>query len=289
MVQWQALLAMTGALRSTATDILEAHTNDLPFDLFVDRLCHRAAVRLCTLPTLHLLAAHVQQAGKCFVRAHHSALHELLDAYRPFLDISHTECIKPAQVHPQWCPRHKVHVIPNREAAAVDDRHWNRHGAYQVYTDRSDIDGGVGTVAILYPPGRRRPRYLYMHLGPSTRHTMYEAGIAATILGLKLLCTERHAVGKASIALDNMAAVQASMLRLSVPGCYLTDMFHRQLERLKKARLELRLTLRWAPGHDDLPGNEAVDAVAKEAVGGRCSPTLQLPKPLRSPLPMNTS
>lgn len=192
------------------------------------------------------------------------------------------ECIKPAQVHPQWCPRHKVHVIPNWEAAAVDDRHWNRHGAYQVYTDRSDIDGGVGAVAILYPLGRR-------HLGPSTRHTMYEAGIAATILGLKLLCTECHAVGKASIALDNMAAVQASMLCLSVPGRYLTDMFHRQLERLKKARLELRLTLRWVPGHDDLPGNEAVDAVAKEAVGGRCSPTLQLPKPLRSPLSMNAS
>ncbi len=289
MVQRQALLAMTGALRSTATDILEAHANILPFDLFVDRLCHRAAVRLCALPTSHPLATHVQRAGKRFVRAHRSSLHELLDAYRPFLDLAHTERIQPARTHPQWRPKHRVHVIPDRDAAAADDARWSRHGAYRVYTDGSDIDGGVGAAAILYPPGQRRPRRLYLYLGPSTRHTVYEAEIVATILGLELLRTERQNIRKASIALDNTATIQASTLRSSAPGRYLTDTFHRQLEQLKRVHPELRLTLRWVPGHDDVPGNESADAAAKEAAGGRSSPKQQLPVPLRRPLPMSVS
>ena len=37
-VQRQALLVMTGALRTTATDTMEAHADLLPFDLLVDRL-----------------------------------------------------------------------------------------------------------------------------------------------------------------------------------------------------------------------------------------------------------
>ncbi|KAI0323724.1 hypothetical protein GY45DRAFT_1233807, partial [Cubamyces sp. BRFM 1775] len=36
-VQRQALLAMTGALRSAPTDALEAHTQLLPFDLLIDK------------------------------------------------------------------------------------------------------------------------------------------------------------------------------------------------------------------------------------------------------------
>lgn len=184
MVQHQALLAMTGALRSTATDVMQAHANLLPFDLLVDKICHRAAVRLCALPDMHPPAAHVHRAGGRFVRSHRSSLHELMDTYRKFLDYKHTERIQPTRLHPQWRPRHRVHVIHDREAAAADDAHWARHGAYRVYTDGSDVDGGVGASAILYGPGCQRPRKLHLHLGPSSRHTVYEAEIVATILGL---------------------------------------------------------------------------------------------------------
>lgn len=142
---------------------------------------------------------------------------------------------------------------------------------------------------MLYPPGQQRPRYLYMHLGPSTRHTVYEAEIVATILGLELLRTERQCINKASIALDNTAAIQASTLHSSAPGCCLTDVFHRQLEKLKCAHPGLRLTLRWVPGHDNIPGNENADAAVKEAAAGRSSPSPQLPLPLRRPLPLSAS
>ncbi|OCH84477.1 hypothetical protein OBBRIDRAFT_741574, partial [Obba rivulosa] len=63
-VHRQALLMMTGALRTTATDVLEAHTDILPFRLLVDKLCQRATVRMCTLPPRHPLARHIASASK---------------------------------------------------------------------------------------------------------------------------------------------------------------------------------------------------------------------------------
>ncbi|CDO75099.1 hypothetical protein BN946_scf185010.g24 [Trametes cinnabarina] len=272
IVQRQALLAMTGALRTAPTDALEAHAKVLPFDLLVDQICHRAAVRLCTLPTTHPLAPHVQRAGGRFVKAHRSALHELLDAYRPWLNYKNTE-----------------RVAADREEAAADDQHWARDGAYRVYTDGSDIKGGVGAAALLYAPGRAQPKVLRLHLGPSTHHTVYKAEIVATILGVELLRWETHCTQRASIALDNMAAIQASELRTTGPARYLTDLFHAAVRSLKHDRPDLWLTLRWVPGHADVPGNEAADEAAKAAAAGDSSSVQQLPRSLRKPLPQSLS
>ena len=267
---FRTVLIMTGALRSTATDVLEAHADLLPFDLLVKKVCQRAAVRLHTLPNEHPLAPHVRRASKCYVKSHKSALHELTDAFRGSTAQGNIETVRPARLHPRWKPRHRVHILEGKARAAKDDQRWARHGAFRVYTDGSDIDGGVGAAALLYAPGRRRPRILRYYLGPSTRHTVYEAEIVATILGVELLRAERHAIRRASIALDNTAAIRASTLRTSAPGRYLTDIFHTHVKKLKDARPGLRLTLRWVPGHEVVAGNEAVDKAAKEAAAG-CS------------------
>ena len=288
-VQRQALIAITEALRSTATDVMEAHANLLPFELLVDRLCHRAAVRLCTLPNSHPLAPHVRKAGKRLVKTHRSSLHELLDAYRRHLRYRNTERIAPARLHPQWRPAHRTHAIKDREAAIADDDRWARHGAYRVYSDGSDFQGGVGAAAVLYAPGRRRPRVLHYHLGPSTDHTVYEAEVVGTLLALELLRTEPRLSRKASIALDNTAVIQASTLSSAAPGRYLVDHFHRSLRSLRQQRPDLRLTLRWSPGHDGIPGNEKADEEAKAAARGRTSPKSDLPKALQRQLPLSAS
>ena len=166
----------------------------------------------------------------------------------------------------------------------ADDARWAGR-SYRVYTDGSDVDGGVGAAAILYPPGSSTPKTLQLHLGPSSRHTVYEAQIVATVLGLELLRTELGCRADASIALDNMAAIQASTLRTAGPGRYLTDMFHRALRDLKQERSGLTLTLRWVPGHSGVAGNEAADDAAKDAARGTSSPSAQLPRVLRKPLP----
>ncbi|OSC97663.1 hypothetical protein PYCCODRAFT_1347409, partial [Trametes coccinea BRFM310] len=118
-------------------------------------------------------------------------------------------------------------------------------------------------------------------LGPSTHHTVYEAEIVATLLGVELLRRETHCTQQVSIALDNMAAIQASELRTTGPARYLTDLFHAAVRNLKIDRPNLRLTLRWVPGHADVPGNEAADEAAKAAAAGDSSPVQQLPRPLR--------
>jgi hypothetical protein len=76
-IHWQALLCL-GSLRTTASDILEAHTNLPPFHLLVDKLRLSAVARLATLPPLHPLHSHIGRAHRHLPRWHQTPLHCLL-------------------------------------------------------------------------------------------------------------------------------------------------------------------------------------------------------------------
>src|SRR5260221_9452704 len=76
-IQRRALIALSGALRSTASDILEVHSNVLPMHLTLNRACCRSAVRLATLPPFHPLSKPIDRAAKRYVKSHRSPLHEL--------------------------------------------------------------------------------------------------------------------------------------------------------------------------------------------------------------------
>jgi len=56
-----ATLAITGALRTTPSDALNVHANVLPMDLMLEKACHRAIVRMCTLPESNPVANIVKQ------------------------------------------------------------------------------------------------------------------------------------------------------------------------------------------------------------------------------------
>jgi len=75
-VQQMVVIHITGAMKTTATDVLEAHTDLLTMDLLVDKHCFREALRLTTLPKSHSLHSHVKSAVKHIPRKHPSLLHE---------------------------------------------------------------------------------------------------------------------------------------------------------------------------------------------------------------------
>ena len=75
-LQWMATLAITGALRSTATDILDLHAGTQPVRLLLLRLCNWAALRLTSLPDGHPLHV-IYRIRTRWYKTHCSPLHEL--------------------------------------------------------------------------------------------------------------------------------------------------------------------------------------------------------------------
>ena len=54
-LQRVAVLVITGAMHTTATDVIDLHTDLLPMWLVTHRLCQQAALRIASLPEMHLL------------------------------------------------------------------------------------------------------------------------------------------------------------------------------------------------------------------------------------------
>ncbi|THV06999.1 hypothetical protein K435DRAFT_621119, partial [Dendrothele bispora CBS 962.96] len=81
-IQRKAALIITGALSTTATDILDLHAGLLPLPLEIKRHRQRDAARLCTLPDTHPLFLQLQRAAKHPRLAKHiSPLHDLLHSF----------------------------------------------------------------------------------------------------------------------------------------------------------------------------------------------------------------
>jgi len=66
-----AAIHTTGALQTTANDILDAHADLLPIDLLIDKHCFREALQMASLLSTHPLHTHIKKATvilqKCFL------------------------------------------------------------------------------------------------------------------------------------------------------------------------------------------------------------------------------
>ena len=79
---------ITGALRTTVGDTLDAHTGILPVDLLLNKVLFRAATRLCSLPDTHPLHDILRSAAQRKFKRHRSPIHHLL----------HLSCLKPGTI-----------------------------------------------------------------------------------------------------------------------------------------------------------------------------------------------
>jgi hypothetical protein len=74
-IQRKATIAITGAMQTTAGDILEMHTNLFSACSLLLNAIFRAATRLATLPSAHPLTPHIWKCSRRLVKKHRSALH----------------------------------------------------------------------------------------------------------------------------------------------------------------------------------------------------------------------
>jgi hypothetical protein len=136
-VQRMASIHITGAMRTTANDILDAHANLLPIDLLIDKHCFREALRLTTLPKSHPLHPHVKQAARRKPRRYPSPLHELLHAYS--LDPSDIETINSVRHAPHWKSPVTTRIAPDRETAIAEED--QDRSDIRIYSDGSGLRG----------------------------------------------------------------------------------------------------------------------------------------------------
>ena len=80
-LQRMATLAITGALHSTTTDMLDLHADVLPVELLLNKICHQAYLQLASLAPIHPLQKLVYTCAKRYIRSHRSPLHELANIY----------------------------------------------------------------------------------------------------------------------------------------------------------------------------------------------------------------
>ncbi|GJF00314.1 RNA-directed DNA polymerase-like protein [Phanerochaete sordida] len=287
-VHKQAATMMLGAYRNTATDVCLAHADLLPFPLLVEKHCHRALVRLCSLPPSHPLFPLILRAVRRPVKRHRSTLHQLLYLFN--LDPQTVETVRPARFPPEWASGMTFEIADSKEAAVAADAAWEALGGVRVYSDGSDFRDGVGAAAVLFRGRAPSTKSLRIHLGPSSQHTVYESELAGVLLGLHMIRKEPGLVSKASIALDNKAAVLALRSRRSTPGHHLLDAVHQLEQAVKTRHPGIKTTIRWVPGHLGVDGNELADEEAKKAAQNDSSPSQSLPTYLRnSSLPTSVS
>ncbi|THU94079.1 hypothetical protein K435DRAFT_669085, partial [Dendrothele bispora CBS 962.96] len=182
-IQRKAALIITGALSTTATDLLDLHAGLLPLPLEIKRHRHRDAARLCTLPDTHPLSQQLQRAAKHpRMTRHISLLHDLLHGFG--LKPSQLETRKPVRFNAQWDPGLETYIWGDEdtavEACDTDD------ADLQFFTDGSGYKGGIGASAVMYWDGEEIDAIRY-RLGSNLHHEVYEGECVGLILALHLL------------------------------------------------------------------------------------------------------
>ncbi|KAI0286513.1 hypothetical protein BC826DRAFT_1120321 [Russula brevipes] len=122
-------LAITGGLRTSPTDSLDACANLPPAPFTIERWCHRAMVRMAMLPSDHPLASAVARANLRTIKRHRSPLHNL--ARRFDVKPREMEKIPATSRHPaQYGKLHsnasspKIGRPPQRRQARRSKRYW---------------------------------------------------------------------------------------------------------------------------------------------------------------------
>jgi ribonuclease HI len=288
-VQRAGAIAVTGGLRTTPTDSLDAHAALLPMELRVAKHCHGAISQIATLPQTHPLHPPIKKSAKGRIRRHRSPLHVLSAIFR--INPEAIEKIPPVRIHPNERGSHLVWLdIPSsKEDSKAKDQ--SATEPIKVYSDGSAQNGKVGAAAVLRRQGKP-DHTLKLHLGTTKQHMVYEAELVGMLMGLHLIKTKKGNKTGCVLNADNQAALTAINSGMTKSGQHLAAVIHNTIKKLlpkKGTNSRFRLTFRWSAGHVGIEGNETADAEAKKAAEGESSDKKDLPSYLRKPIQYSLS
>ncbi|PPR05017.1 hypothetical protein CVT24_010210 [Panaeolus cyanescens] len=292
-VQKTATLAITGALKGTAADVLDPHAKVLPAEALLWYVCKRAYLRLCTLPRDHILSQTIADAHSNRTKKlrHASPLEKMAVLF----DVNPNATEKIPAVKPRYDLGRYLTTLsfPSREDSIAHEKADNAR--VKLFTDGSGQDGHVGAAASIYLNDMTNPattRHLYM--GTIDSHSTYEAELVGLLLAVWLLITEAgHVLGRQPISVytDNQSVLEALTSQSRGPAEYLKDEIARLCAKYfpNDSPFSHKISVNWISAHSDVTGNERIDFEAKQAAMGLTSRRQDLPRILRSPLPRSIS
>ena len=164
---------------STATDVLDLHADVLPVKLLLNKISHRAFLRLTTLAPTHLLQKLVYTCAKHYIRLHCSPLHELANVFD--IDPQEVEVI----ALPSFPPGHRLRFTTTIQNTVEEStaRASSCCSELVIYSDGSGLGGHTGMAVVMYKAGQN-PKvlklYIYRYTGGA--HNLQGGGSQA-ILG----------------------------------------------------------------------------------------------------------
>ena len=173
LVQRAGTLAITGGLRSSPTDALNASTHLMPMPSTISKWCHRAYTRMVMFPKEHPLFKPVNWKVTSSTKRHRGPIHNLARTYG-----IKTRAVK--KIPTSACNPSKMGILPfqthipaDKDASALEAA--NAREEIQVYSDGSAHRGKVGATAILFR-GNHQVCALHFHLGRESEHTVVRGG-----------------------------------------------------------------------------------------------------------------
>ena len=256
----------------------------------------RAYLRLASHPNHHPITKITTRTRAHQVRKHRTALHHLADITG--INPSRLEKIGTQRYRPGDKTPIIVKIAGTKELSiAWDNEHCNR--GVVIYTDRSGLQGTIGTAAILFINGIRTDELRYQ-LSSDKQHTVFEGELVAILLGLHLARRHIETHPSFSISVDNQAAIKSISNNQAQPAQYIIDKVKLAIRELIVTGQEgnrnnrfintaISVMLTWVAGHMGSKGNEAADELARAATEFSSSNNSLLPDLLKNDLPGSIS
>jgi len=238
----------------------------------------RSFTRLLTLPEKHPAGPHLEEARLSTYPVHTSPLEYLFKAFPQYS--TPMETIYPFPKPPWWTPSIRIDIANNKkEAKQHHDEMTHETDTIRFYTDGSGIEGHIGAAA--YCPQTCATKQQY--LGTDSTQNVYVAELYAVKLAIDMAQDLPTCYRKCVIYADSQPAIKATSSPSRQSGQSVICAVLESVDSLKSQQPDLEISLVWVPGHEDIPGNEKADEMAKEAAksNGSCGNPFQH-SPLKS-------